>query len=395
MILAYVLIIACSAEYIALNSTNHSYPYRNTSPKDWLILYTNNPSGKIEQEFLNASQSEITQKLTFSLFNCQEHLETCERLKITKLPNATYVSRGLVKEFNWDLTYDDFLEFGQKISMPQILPVSSTEHLRRFRKFKSAFMLWTFPEFLSGVRKPQDIEFEQLAREMHHTHTYFGKSQAEGLFQHARVEWTELPAVKQHGIDDAYDYNITNFDRDSLRDFVEKYKYGMVFNFTRSIEKEVMPWLKGKLFALAAIDLNNQTQTGRYVGHMRALAWGLRKAKDFRFQFSYLDINIFPDIAEKFKAYEHPQLILVDYRRANSTAYYFGDFPVENETKLHKLLNDTWDYKTSANYTTPLPKKCHSCGGIPFGGYLVIASLLFVVGLIIYIIRTGAKQKQD
>ncbi|CAG9332183.1 unnamed protein product [Blepharisma stoltei] len=394
MIFLYVLIAACSAEYLHLAARNHSKPYMNKSKKDWLILYTNNNApGQLEKEFLNASKAEGTSKLTYSLFNCTKYWEVCEQFRIKELPLIHYVSRGMVKEYNWDLSLDDFIEFGQKISMPEIQQVSTVDDFEKFKRYERAFMLWTLPEFTSEAKNLSDNYFDAIAKEMQHTRIYFGRCHEEEVAKYIKVDWAQLPSVKQHGVDSDYDFNITKYTEASLRDFIENHKFGVLFNMTRGIEKELVSGLKGKLFALAVLDFSNQTEYSRYSNHMKSLALSLKKSKDWRYQFGLLDAPKFPDIADKFKAREHPQLVVVDYRKINDNAFYFGDFMVENERELYVLLNDTWDSAIPLNYTIPLDER-DNYDEITIGGYLLILLVLLMGGLFIYRIY-NTKEKED
>lgn len=403
MIFLYSFILACHAELLHLSLDNCTQPYKYRDKRDWLLFYTNDPNGKTEQEFLKAAADKNTTKLSYSLVDCLSTPEICQKnVNNTAIPNIYYLSHGLDKGYLWDWTYEDFSEFGQKITLPLVRVIGGHRSLVKFRDYPFSFVYYGYPEAFGTKDSDKRRAFEQIAKEHQNSHIYFGETRADKVCKLMRVEFRNVPIVKQHGLDEPYDYNVTHFDAEKLEKFIDNHKYAMVTPLTRSVVKEFIPWLGNRLLALAIVDRSNNTQTGKYVGHMRSLAWDLRREQQFNYQFAFLDINTHPDLAQKFNASFAPQLIIVDYRKVNETVYYHGDFNMKNETKLRNLLNDHWDEKISINLTKPLQltsekKRCETCeGGIPLVGYVIILMLLVSVGLVVYIIYEGRrKDKQD
>lgn len=131
------------------------------------------------------------------------------------------------------------------------------------RKFKAdhdhSFIFWFFPHSSDPVTQVTYNVYDKVAREYHHTPFYFGQAISPELRKDERINFGDMPIVRMYGIDEPYDYNVTNFNEETLRTFIEDHKYGHVFALDtaqwRVIHRELAG--KPKVLLIAVVDVDD------------------------------------------------------------------------------------------------------------------------------------------
>mmetsp|Transcript_13233 Transcript_13233/g.24792 ORF Transcript_13233/g.24792 Transcript_13233/m.24792 type:complete len:367 (-) Transcript_13233:1992-3092(-) len=282
--------------------------------KDWLIFYTHPEAGlsELEYSFLNASEHEKTPKVNYILMNCAEQADICQKQNVASYPTIKHHWNQIIKDYEWDLTEQDFFEFGYKLSLPPVLQLQRREVFDRFKKiYDLSFMLWFYPnEFEDSWRHTAAI-YDKIALEYRSSHIRFGRAARVEFRDEEGIDIGDLPCVKQYGLDEAYEYSVKHFTEDSLREFVELYKYSMLTPLTKSIWKEFSRDTKDKVAVITFIDMNESEQVVKYYNNLKAISWDLRTNKDFKYQLAYVDTTTEKGLPDLLGVKTFPSLIAI------------------------------------------------------------------------------------
>jgi hypothetical protein len=239
-----------------------------------------------------------------------------------------------------------------------VFNLQKQDTLDRFKSnYDFSFILWFYPFSQDPEHLRKADYFDEVAAELRHTPWYFGRAARADLRDNERIKFGEMPVVRMYGIDEAYDYNVTNFSKESLRKFIDDHKFSHVFPLDDVKWNIIHRDLEGsnKVMLLSFVDLNKQEQLSKYVTSLRVLAWDYRISKNYNFQMAYLDLPTYPELAAKYGVHETPALVAVDFRTGKVTQKPEG---LELDVRVDTLrwLKDLWagkEHKLPAKQAKP------------------------------------------
>lgn len=280
--------------------------------KDWLIFYTHPDAGlaELEQSFVDASLHGKTPGVNYVLINCLEQAALCEQQKVQTYPTIRHQWNQKVSDYEWDLSGEDFFEFGYKLSLPSVLQLQRREVFDRFKKvYEMSFLLWFYPNDFEDSWKIPAAIYDKVAQSYRSSHLFFARAAREEYRIEEGVQLDDMPIVKQYGLDEAYEFSVKHFTEESLREFIENYKYTMFTPLSRSIWKEFIRDCNDKVVVIAFIDPDNSAQLLKYYNNLKSIGWDLRTNKDFKYQLAYVDTVKYPDLAGRLGITTTPALV--------------------------------------------------------------------------------------
>lgn len=372
--------------------------------QDFLVFFTNSllPELKpIEAAFLESTQSEKTAKPFYILHDCHVAQDLCQQYNVTHYPTLKHFYNGAIHDYEWELTYEDFHDFGMKLSLPPVLILHRWEKYNKFRKMHLiSFMCFYFAETYNKDHLKRVDTFRKLAEEYRHTKVWFAETARREIRDYDAVAFNQLPMIKQFGMDEPYSYNITFFNETSLRNFVEEHKFSMLLPLNNSywniLHREMEE--KKKVLNIAFVDSKNVTHMNYYANNLKMISWDHRAKKDYRFQSAYLDILKYPSLAAQYKVHSAPTIVSIDFRDANRTVAYYTN--KGEKARISNFLNRVWERSLGPEYYIPPTKSWNFNESLQeirpvLLYYGVGVAILHAFGLLLWVIFGTEKQKKD
>ena len=201
--------------------------------------------------------------MKYAIINCVDTPVICEKHNVTTFPDVRYFDNGTPKDYDWTFDAQGFYDIGHKVSNPPVFNLGKDATFYRFKESHDwSFILWFFPMTQDDSHLEKVALYEKVAKDYRHTPFFFGQAVRAELRATERVPFGSMPVVRMYGIDEAYDYNITHYNEESLRQFIEDHKFGHVFALDHSQWRVVHRDLKKqqKVMLLAVVDIDDKAQ---------------------------------------------------------------------------------------------------------------------------------------
>ena len=194
----------------------------------------------LEEVFAGPAANPKTQKLTYVILDCGVNRTVCDQHNITEVPEFKYLKEGRSYDFEWEWTAEGFYEIGHKLSNPPSYNLQRRQVFDNFKtKYDFSFMAWYFPLVPDQDHITKGELLGSLARDYWHRPFYFAQAAETSLRESEGIRFSELPLVKQCGNDEVFGFSITAFDENSLREFIEDHKWGLMPSLNMSLWKAV------------------------------------------------------------------------------------------------------------------------------------------------------------
>ena len=303
----------------------------------------------LEEVFAGPAANPKTQKLTYVILDCGVNRTVCDQHNITEVPEFKYLKEGRSYDFEWEWTAEGFYEIGHKLSNPPSYNLQRRQVFDNFKtKYDFSFMAWYFPLVPDQDHITKGELLGSLARDYWHRPFYFAQAAETSLRESEGIRFSELPLVKQCGNDEVFGFSITAFDENSLREFIEDHKWGLMPSLNMSLWKAVHKDCQSreKVLILVFHSASNYTHYSEYVNNLRLLYWDMRKHGDFRFQFASVDIDKYGDLVRTYGVREIPAIVAVDWSQNRSQVTHLTFDPASKLDTL-KALWRLWDGETA------------------------------------------------